>query len=129
MDFEKLTKAKLITLAKAAEIPNYTNLSKSRLIQALEIKEQGLEIETEEKITTMADEKDTETTESKVIENTKEVVKKEKSKELKPLSQQAKGWKTKLQQMNVTAVDFLIRYPDHSSKIFIEELTTHEKKI
>ena len=103
-------------MAKNKGLTDYSNLSKSKLIRLLNPLEAPTEEALEEKVTEILEEP-----EPIKVEKV-EKPKKEKIKEIKPLSAQAKKWAIHLKQLNISPKDFLVRYPEHIYKAFIEEL-------
>lgn len=120
MVYENLSREELRDVAKKRGISNASTLSRPKLVQALNALDVKNPVPTIEK----------ETVKELVEEINKETTK-EKSKETpvvqaqltsKKLSPQAINWKQYLDKLGISPKDYLIRYPDHINKRFIEEL-------
>lgn len=116
MEFENLSREELKELCQQKGFVDYNTLSKSKLIRLLINAEPS-----------KSDEKLQETV-GEVISNTPvektktKEIKSRKGKEQKNLSPQALKWKSYLGQLKVTPKDYLVRFPDHMYRRFIEEL-------
>lgn len=100
MILENLSRNELKELAKEKGLVDYANLNRAQLVRLLN----------------PLDEIEGERSKEKVTKILREI------EVIKPLSSQAKKWQLRLKQINISPVDFLVRYPDHVNKKHIQEL-------
>ena len=100
MILENLSRNELKEMAKEKGLTDYANLNRAQLIRLLNPLDEIEEQQSKEKVIEIL----------------------EKINITKPLSSQAKKWQIRLKQINISPVDFLVRYPDHVNKKHIQEL-------
>jgi hypothetical protein len=115
MPYENLSRDELREIAKKRGVSDFATFSKSKLVRILNSLDETspvIGILPEEVIREVVKENKEQSKENKQVISTS----------TKLLSSQAKNWKIYLEKLGISPKEYLIRYPDHVNKRFIEEL-------
>ena len=117
MTYENSSREELRIIAKERGVVDFATASKTKLIRILNSLDELIPSHpaTKEIIKEIVEEVEKKEIKQKSIPNVE-------SKSTTVLSAQAKNWRAYLEKLKISPEDYLIRYPNHVNKRFIEEL-------